>query len=69
MNGRVLAIVGAVAVIGGLVWNGFAENWTDRGCSRGQAFALVMRHGKPDDFQGCVETSDGPEYTEDYYGG
>ena len=68
MNGRILAILGAVALIGGWVLNGFADQWVDRGCDRGQAFALVLMHGEPDFFQGCHETSNGPEYTESYRG-
>ncbi|MEV6107421.1 hypothetical protein AB0M28_22335 [Streptomyces sp. NPDC051940] len=63
---RVLAIVGAVAVIGGFVMNGFAQGWVDRGCERGQAFALVLTHGRADSFQGCRETSDGPEFTDSW---
>ncbi|MFC7219765.1 hypothetical protein ACFQLX_16575 [Streptomyces polyrhachis] len=65
---RILALLGAAALIGGWIWNAFADAWVDRGCSRGQSFALVLMYGTPDPLEGCVAGPDGPEYTDVYVG-
>ncbi|WP_030188140.1 hypothetical protein [Streptomyces violaceorubidus] len=60
-------IVGVLVLL--LVWTVAANRWTDKGCQLGQSYRLVVTHGAPERYEGCVEEGrDRVEYTDDYYG-
>jgi hypothetical protein len=51
-----------------VVWTVAAGRWTDKGCRLGESYRLVLTHGAPERYEGCVKESGGSEYTDDYLG-
>lgn len=52
-----------------LIWTVAAGRWEDKGCQLGMSYRLVLTHGAPERYEGCVEEGAGRvEYTDDYYG-
>ncbi|SDJ55974.1 hypothetical protein [Streptomyces indicus] len=67
MKPRLFLIIGAVALA--VVWTVMARAWSDKGCSPGQGYALVLtKVGAPDDHEGCQQGLEGPEFTSAYVG-